>query len=119
MLLFRVFQNLLDNAIEYTPPGGNVEITARLDLQANLVEVAIRDGGPGIAPEVRARLFEPYFSTKSSGTGLGLAIVKRAVEGHAGRIEVDSEPGDGTTFRIVLPATPTSARHGDGVDPGS
>ena len=67
------------------------------------VALEITDNGIGIDPEVRRRLFEPYFSTKSSGTGLGLAIVLRAVEGHHGRVEVDSEPGRGTTIRILLP----------------
>ena len=67
------------------------------------VAIAVEDSGTGLDPEVRRRLFEPYFSTKSSGTGLGLAIVRRAVEAHQGRIEVRSELGQGTSIRIVLP----------------
>ena len=58
---------------------------------------------PGIEPEIKRRLFEPYFSTKSAGTGLGLAIVRRAIEAHHGRIEVQTELERGTTIRILLP----------------
>ena len=66
----------------------------------------VEDTGPGLAADVRARLFEPYFSTKSSGTGLGLAIVRQAVEAHGGRIEVDSRRGHGTVFRFRIPRAP-------------
>ena len=66
-----------------------------------LLEVA--DTGTGLDPDVRKRLFDPYFSTKSFGTGLGLAIALRAVEAHDGTIDVESEPGRGTLFRIRLP----------------
>jgi signal transduction histidine kinase len=68
------------------------------------VLLSVSDTGPGLDPRVRARLFTPYFSTKSSGTGLGLAIVRRAVEAHGGHVEVASAPGAGTTFTIHLPA---------------
>jgi signal transduction histidine kinase len=63
----------------------------------------VADSGPGIAPEVRPHLFEPYFTTKEAGTGLGLAISDRIVREHGGRIEVESEPGKGTTFSVCLP----------------
>ncbi len=68
-------------------------------------EITISDTGPGIAPEDRARLFEPFFSKKPDGTGLGLAITKRILDAHGGRIEVSSAPGAGATFTLVLPAT--------------
>jgi signal transduction histidine kinase len=64
----------------------------------------VTDTGEGIDAAARARLFEPYFSTKSSGTGLGLAIVRRVVEAHGGTIEVATAPGSGTTFTVRLPA---------------
>jgi signal transduction histidine kinase len=67
------------------------------------VVLFVGDTGPGLAPDVRARLFEPYFSTKSSGTGLGLAIVRRTVEAHGGRIDVESSQARGTVFRIRIP----------------
>jgi signal transduction histidine kinase len=68
--------------------------------------LSVTDTGPGFTPEARARLFEPYFSTKSAGTGLGLAIVRRVVEGHGGSIDVTSAPGRGTTMRIRLREAP-------------
>ena len=79
-----------------------------------LLEVV--DTGPGIPPEVQARLFEPFFSTKPGGTGLGLAIAQRIVEAHAGALRYRTQPGQGTTFTVVLPRrmtrdeTPTIAR---------
>ena len=108
LLLFRVFQNLLDNAIKYTSPGGNVEITARLALEANLVEVAIRDGGPGIDPEVQQRLFQKFVSDPRlrRGFGLGLVFCRMAVEAHGGEIWAESESGQGTTFHFTLPVLP-------------
>jgi len=79
-----------------------VRVSAHM-ADAGSVVFAVADTGVGIAPEARARLFEPYFSTKSSGTGLGLAIVRRVVEAHGGTIDVESAPGAGTTFTIRLP----------------
>ena len=70
--------------------------------------VSITDSGPGIPPEVMARLFEPFYTTKASGTGLGLAIVRRIVEAHHGSVEVHSTPGQGTTFVILLPLAEAS-----------
>jgi two-component system sensor kinase FixL len=66
-----------------------------------VVEVA--DRGPGLAPEVRERLFEPFVTTKRTGTGLGLAIARRVVEAHGGEIEAEARPGGGTVFRVLLP----------------
>jgi two-component system sensor histidine kinase HydH len=72
--------------------------------QADWVEIAVRDEGPGIAPQVQKNLFVPFFTTKDRGTGLGLAISQRVVEEMGGRIEVVSRPGAGSTFSLVLPA---------------
>ncbi|MFG0259084.1 MAG: ATP-binding protein, partial [Phycisphaerales bacterium JB041] len=71
------------------------------------------DTGPGIDDAAAARIFDPYFTTKSGGTGLGLPTARRIIEAHGGRIELHSEPGRGTDLRLTLPATPP-AEHGGG-----
>jgi len=68
-----------------------------------VAEIAIQDTGPGIAEEFREKIFEPFFSTKEEGIGLGLPIAQRIVEEHGGQIRVDSPPGQGTTFTVILP----------------
>jgi signal transduction histidine kinase len=73
------------------------------DPNENQAAIAVEDTGPGIAPENRSRIFEPYFSTKKSGIGLGLAIVKRIVEEHGGTISVSSEVGRGSVFVCRFP----------------
>jgi len=97
----RVFVNLLQNAIEAAPGGVRVRIASRAGDANVVVEVA--DDGPGVADAVLARLFEPYFTTKSSGTGLGLAICRRLVEAHGGTLRLLSSSTNGTTFAIDLP----------------
>jgi signal transduction histidine kinase len=102
--LNQVFLNLLKNAAEALHGrGGVVRVSARSEGTSILVE--IRDDGPGIAPELLPKLFEPFFSTKEAGrgTGLGLSISRRVVLDHGGAIEVSSEPGEGTTFVVTLP----------------
>jgi len=98
--------NLLTNAIDATPPGGLVEAVVRALPDRGEVEAVVRDTGHGIAPEHRARIFEPFFSTKEAGrgTGLGLFIAAQVVRDHHGRLEVDSERGRGSTFRLLLQA---------------
>lgn len=106
-MVIRALRNLAVNAIQACTPGqGDVWLTAR--LAGNEVEIRVEDTGCGIPEEIKPRLFEPYFTTKTDGTGagLGLAIVKRVVEDHGGRIEVDSRVGMGTTFLIRLPRCP-------------
>jgi len=102
--LGQVLTNLVVNARDAMPDGGRIEIsTTQRDGEA-VLEVA--DTGAGIAPEVRSRIFDPFFTTKAQGqgTGLGLAVVWGIVRDHAGRVELDSETGHGTVFRVVLPA---------------
>jgi two-component system phosphate regulon sensor histidine kinase PhoR len=101
--------NLLGNAVRYTPEGGRIELAwGRLDDGRAFVEVA--DTGPGIAREHLPRLTERFYRVDSSrsrdtgGTGLGLSIVKHVVQRHGGEIEIHSEPGKGSTFRLLLPA---------------
>jgi two-component system sensor histidine kinase FlrB len=67
-------------------------------------EIAVSDTGPGIAPEIRERIFEPYFSTKERGSGIGLALTMRAMQLQGGTVEVESEAGQGSTLRLHLPA---------------
>ncbi len=101
--------NLVSNAVRYTPEGGQVRVTSR-QLGDGGVELAVSDTGIGIAREHIARLTERFYrvdgsrSRETGGTGLGLSIVKHVVQRHGGRLEIDSEPGRGSTFRILLPA---------------
>ncbi|MCL6555242.1 MAG: PAS domain-containing protein [Burkholderiales bacterium] len=94
--------SLLENAMQVCRPGDEV----RLAVTAAGGEVAfeVRDTGPGIEAGNLERIFEPFFTTRSDGTGLGLAIVRSVAEAHGGRVEVESVPGQGSTFRFVLPA---------------
>ncbi|MBI3551537.1 MAG: HAMP domain-containing protein [Elusimicrobia bacterium] len=97
-------RNLVGNGIEVMPTAGKIKVrTAMADDGSAVIEVA--DSGPGIPPEVRDKLFTPFFTTKARGTGLGLAVVKKVVERHRGRVELDSTVGVGTTFRIFLPVS--------------
>jgi two-component system, NtrC family, sensor kinase len=100
----QVFLNLLSNAIQACAVGGRVEARTRPDGTRGVV-IEIVDNGSGIKPEHRSRLFEPFFTTKpiGQGTGLGLSVSFGIVRDHGGTIEVESEVGRGTTFRIFLP----------------
>ena len=103
----QILLNLLSNAVKFTPDGGRVDVSAKLDTAR--VEIAVKDTGVGIAPEDQASLFEEFkqlgkdSSRKAEGTGLGLALTKRLVELHGGQILVDSAVGHGSTFRVMLP----------------
>ena len=101
--LNQVFMNLLVNAIEAIQHSGDIVI--RTHTRGEFVAVEISDNGTGIAPENLGRIFDPGFTTKGVkvGTGLGLAIAHRIVEEHQGKIEVESELGKGSTFRVLLP----------------
>jgi signal transduction histidine kinase len=109
--LQQVILNLLTNAIAATPPGGRIDVTTRRLPMHGEVEIAVADTGRGIAASDRAKIFEPFFSTKEPGhaTGLGLFLTAEIVREHKGRIEIESEPGRGSTFRVLLPAVETSA----------
>ncbi len=100
-LLRQAILNLVKNGIEALGRGGNLTVgTRRVDDQ---VEIAIRDTGPGIAPDVGKRLFEQFFTTKPQGTGLGLYISRQIIEEHGGTLRWESAPGAGTTFTASLP----------------
>jgi len=97
--------NLFSNGVQSMPKGGELRVAARLTGGPNPeVEVEVSDQGGGIAPEFSGKIFQPFFTTKATGTGLGLAVVKRVVEGHRGRIDFETRPGEGTTFSVFLPA---------------
>ncbi|MHC4708872.1 MAG: sensor histidine kinase [Planctomycetota bacterium] len=100
-----VCMNLLLNAIDATPPGGQIVVATRCCKGCTGAELEVRDTGPGIPTEIRHRIFEPFFTTKGAGhgTGLGLAVCHTIVERHGGEIRVDSEPGRGTRFVVCLP----------------
>ena len=97
----RVLINLLVNASEAMPHGGQVRVRTR--TVAGGAEVEVADEGTGIAPEVEGRIFDPFFTTKPDGTGLGLSIVRGIVEAHGGNIRYDTRMGEGTTFAVFLP----------------
>jgi signal transduction histidine kinase len=86
------------------PEGGTLSVRTRAVGEDVALEVS--DTGPGLTEEQRTRLFTPYYTTKKGGTGLGLAIVQGIVSDHGGRIQVESVPGAGTTFTLVLPGAP-------------
>lgn len=96
----QVVLNLLENAVEAMGPGGELAIIVARG--ASGPEVRVRDHGPGIPPDVQARMFDPFFTTKEEGTGLGLAIVRRIVEQHGGSIRWETG-AEGTTFVVSLP----------------
>ena len=100
----RVFVNLIGNAVDAMPTGGELSITST--EAGGILEVKFADTGEGIPDEVMRNLWKPLKTTKSKGMGLGLAICKRIVETHGGSVEVESTPGKGTTFTIRLPIKP-------------
>jgi len=107
--LEQVVLGILVNASEAMPEGGKIFITSAASAGSNEVAVSIRDTGPGIPEENLQRIFEPFFSTKGgSALGIGLAVSWNIINQHGGRLEVESEPGKGVTFRIVMPAAATA-----------
>jgi signal transduction histidine kinase len=97
--------NLVDNAVRYTPAGGTV--TVELDARQDGTTLVVRDTGPGIRPEDLEHIFEPFYRGQPQknipGTGLGLPIAKRIAERHGGSVEVETAPGRGSAFRVLLP----------------
>jgi PAS domain S-box-containing protein len=103
-LLGQALLNLITNAVKAMPEGGTLTVAARM-RQNEFVEIAVSDTGVGIAQEHLHRIFEPFFTIKPTGEGmgLGLTITSRIVQDHGGRVEVKSEVGKGSTFRVLLP----------------
>jgi len=112
-LLLRTLTNLLDNAIKFTPPEGEIRVTVER-LSADMLRFAVSDTGPGIPLEHRERIFDRFArlpNERVRGTGIGLAFCKLAVEAHGGRIWVESQPGKGSTFFFTLPLNPDPSTH--------
>jgi len=109
--LQQVFTNLLLNARDAIPDGGSITLST-LSTEKDSVTVEVSDTGIGIAAENVAKIYDPFYTTKGvgRGTGLGLAVTYGIVQEHSGHIAVDSQPGQGSTFRITLPAARTRAR---------
>lgn len=113
----QVFHNLAINAAHAMPDGGHLTVTGQNLPDAGelpyaavdavpCVRIDFRDDGPGILPEHLHRIFDPYFTTKAAGSGLGLAAAHSVVRAHGGHLTVESVPGQGATFTVILPATP-------------
>ena len=111
----QVLINLVQNAADSIEVNGSITLRARRDTgrladrSAEVVVIEVQDTGGGIPPAVQKRLFDPFFSTKEGGTGLGLSIAAQIVNNHGGKLEFQTQPSQGTTFAIVLPAPPEPA----------
>jgi len=115
----QVIDNLIINAQQAMPVGGTIELTARnitlaekehpMLANGNYVKISVKDTGVGIPQELISKIFDPFFTTKAKGHGLGLATCYSIVKRHDGCIDVESEPGKGSTFKVYLPATTESA----------
>jgi signal transduction histidine kinase len=112
-LIFRVIENLLNNALKYTPEGGrvNIDITPQGNIEnEGIIKISVRDTGIGITKEDIEKIFEPFYrgnnAPKEMGTGLGLSFVKQAVDLHGGSLLVQSELEKGSTFSVMLPIQP-------------
>jgi signal transduction histidine kinase len=101
-MLRQAFLNLAINACQAMPQGGSLRLVAR-PASRQRVEIRIEDTGVGIKPEHLSRIFDLYFTTKERGTGIGLSMVYRIIQMHDGEVDVQSTPGRGTTFRVLLP----------------
>ena len=104
VLLRQAFSNLLRNAIEACQPTGVVpHVRVEGALEAGQARVSVHDNGPGVDPDARDRIFQPFFTTKKTGTGLGLALVQKIIVTHNGRVSAGSSPSGGACFQVTLP----------------
>ncbi|UCH93560.1 MAG: GHKL domain-containing protein [Candidatus Aminicenantes bacterium] len=104
----QVFLNLINNALDALKPGNKKEIHIEMQTKGNFLEVTIADTGCGIKPGDLSKIFDPFFTTKEAGmgTGLGLSVVSSIIREHGGKITCESEPAQGTTFKVFLPISP-------------
>jgi PAS domain S-box-containing protein len=112
--MLQVFQNLLENSIQHSPPGCTVEVRAAVEGGEGRRWVAcrVRDSGPGFRPDDLPLVFEPFFSRRRQGTGLGLSIVRRIVEQHGGQVAAANRPEGGAEMELRLPLIPAAADAG-------
>jgi len=108
----QVFLNIVINAVEAMPSGGDLRLETMLSEDGEWVLVYFHDTGPGMSAEQIANLFEPFYTTKPDGTGLGLAVSYGIIERHGGTIEISSQPGEGVTFVVKLPVHRAGAGNG-------
>jgi two-component system sensor histidine kinase HydH len=94
-----VLENLINNALE----SGEGEVEVRCAARHQQAEVSVLDRGAGIPPAVRAKVFDPFFTSKSTGSGIGLSVARRFVEAAGGRLELEPRAGGGTVARVLLP----------------
>ncbi|MBI5181022.1 MAG: ATP-binding protein, partial [Nitrospirae bacterium] len=109
LLIRQAFTNLIQNSVDAMSEGGELKVEGKYhaaDGINKMVEIVIMDTGTGIPKDKIDKIFLPFFTTKPKGTGLGLALVHKIILSHNGRIEVESEEGKGTIFRVYLPAVP-------------
>src|SRR2546429_3296242 len=113
-----VFRNLLENAVQHSPPGGNVSVEVRQnhDSDGMWVDCVVKDSGTGFPPEALGRVFEPFFTLRKGGTGLGLAIAQRTVEEHGGEISADNRSKGGAVVRVHLPIVSDAPGTGERAD---
>jgi signal transduction histidine kinase len=104
--LKQVFLNLVVNAIEAMPRGGELAISTSLSDDGKWVSISFQDQGMGLSQKAMAHLFEPFYTTKSKGTGLGLSVSYGLIEQHGGNITVESAEGQGSCFTVKLPTGP-------------
>jgi len=110
--LKQVMWNLLLNAYQAVDDGGRVDVV--IDIGENggngLSSITVSDDGNGVSDESRKKIFDPFFTTKEGGTGMGLAVTSRIVQIHEGYMEVKSEPGKGSSFKVILPTGPEGVK---------
>jgi signal transduction histidine kinase len=99
----QVLLNLLLNAQNAMPSGGHIEVALDYDSRLKIIRMEVKDNGPGIPEEIRKKIFQPFFTTRTDGMGLGLATCLKNVQYHGGSIDVHSEVGRGTTFAVTIP----------------
>lgn len=98
----QVILNLIRNAIEAMQAADKRELTVTTAERDGMAEIAVADTGPGIAPEIKAQLFQPFVTTKPNGMGVGLSISRGIIEAHGGRLWAEGNPGGGAVFRMTL-----------------
>jgi signal transduction histidine kinase len=97
--------NILENAVQASPAGAEIQVQCKnIGIASDpCLEVIVRDQGPGLTPEQRQRILEPFYTTKAKGTGLGMAIVQRIVQAHGGQVRVGDTNGQGAEIVVIFP----------------